>query len=89
MNPLSVYLMNGMVAIYGNGVISGHNGLRSTTSGFKFGTIYQIGELSLPFFVGNSVLFKEGDVKCRLVTPQNNHTYTLVEEARLVLTQIF
>jgi kynureninase len=85
MSALSVYLAPSHVAIYGLGVSQGNSGIFSNTSGFKFGTIYQIGELVGSWQVGNSVLFKTTDVKCRLVT-QNNLTYTIIEEARLVLT---
>jgi hypothetical protein len=88
MPALPVYLMDGIVAIYGSGVASGMSGLRASTSGWKFGTVYQIGQMQQGTAVGSSVLFKEGDIKCRLVT-QNNLTYTLVEEARLVLTERF
>jgi hypothetical protein len=90
MPALPVYMLDGYVAIYGIGTATGVNGLRSAISGFKFGTIYQMGQLSYPFEIGNSVLFRESasGKECRLVTT-NNLTFTIVEEARLVIQERF
>ncbi len=87
MAALPVYLGLGMVAVYGAGIGTSMSGIRPTQLGqsFKFGTIYQIN--SAPGFMeGNPVMFREEDVVCRLAI--GNLTYTLVEGARLVLTDI-
>lgn len=77
-----------MVAIYGAGIANSMSGIKPTGVGeqFRFGTIYQLNSVN-DFQVGNSVMFIEKDVICRLATV-NNLTYTLVEAARLVLTDI-
>lgn len=85
--PLPVYLGLGMVAIYGGGIQQSMSGITPTLKGqqFKFGTIYQINTVS-GFQIGNSVMFRESDVQCRLAI--DVLTYTVVEAARLVLTDI-
>jgi hypothetical protein len=85
---LPVYLNLGMVAVYGPGIQTSMSGIAPTLIGqaFKFGTIYQMNSVS-DFRVGDSVMFRESDVQCRLAT-QNNLTYTVLEAARLVLTDI-
>jgi hypothetical protein len=49
MPALPVYMLDGYVAIYGIGTTIGVNGVRSAISGFKFGTIYQMGTNELSF----------------------------------------
>jgi hypothetical protein len=85
---LPVYLGLGMVAVYGPGIQTAMSGLTPTLIGqsFKYGTIYQMNSVN-DFRVGDSVMFRESDVQCRLAT-QNNLTYTVLEAARLVLTDI-
>jgi hypothetical protein len=87
MPVLPVYLGLGLVAIYGGGIQQSMSGISPSQIGqqFKFGTIYQIN--SVDFQVGNSVMFNEQDVVCRLTT-QNNLVYTIIQGARLVLTDI-
>lgn len=85
--PLPVYLGLGLVAIYGGGIERSMSGVSPSQRGelFKFGTIYQLNSV-MGFEVGNPVMFKESDVQCRLAI--DVLTYTIIEGARLVLTDI-
>ncbi len=88
MSALPVYLGLGQVAIYGAGIHTSMSGIKPSAIGFdfRFGTIYQMNSVD-GFAQWDSVMFKESDVICRLATV-NNLTYTLIEAARLVLTDI-
>lgn len=82
---LPVYLGLGMVSIYGSGTTQSINGITVTPNRFKFGTIYQISDTITNNIVGDYVMFKEDDVKCRLAV--GGVTYTIIEGARLVITE--
>ena len=58
--------------------------MRSNISGVKFGTIYQIGEVSPFVNIGDVILFRESSVICRLAI--GVLTYTIINEEQIVLT---
>ena len=81
---IPVYLPYNIVSIYGIGSVVGVNSL-VPPAGAWWGVIDQVSQYGIEWAkVGDSVLFKEEDVQCRLAYPPNNASYTLVPEIRLV-----
>jgi hypothetical protein len=83
---LPIYLGLGMVSIYGAGVTTSRHGYRMTPNQFKFGTIYQIADDITNNYVGDRVMFKEADVKFRLLVA-GGPQYTFVEGGKLIITE--
>ena len=81
-----IYLGLGLVSIYGSGTTISMHGYTVTPNRYKFGTIYQIADNITNNFVGDRVMFKEDDVKCRILTTAGLQ-YTFVEGAKLVITE--
>lgn len=83
---LPAYLGQGLFSIYGLGNPVGITGLVAPT-GFLFGAVYNAwnGNSELAA-AGDSVMFKETDVVCRLAW--ENGIYTLVETEKIKLTEI-
>jgi hypothetical protein len=87
MQTLPAYLPYGVIAVYGYGTMQGVQGIIPPAQGSVdyalFGTVYQISQHEVYFCgVGDSVLFKNSDVICRLATV--DASFTLVEDAKLV-----
>jgi len=86
-SSLPFYLFPGHVAIYGKGTIQGNYGAGGaipTEQVFLFGYIYATGG-DVFSQIGDSVLFKQGTQLCTLLV--NNWPYTIIEEARLAITE--
>jgi hypothetical protein len=80
---LPLVLAYGYVAVYGRGTNTGDQNFPAA-AGWKFGEITdQAPDLS--GLIGNSVMFKESEVRC--VISYQNYPYTITEEAKLVLTE--
>lgn len=82
---LPASLGEGVVAVYGNGVNIGMANMIPQRGNVKFGTIYQVGDVTPRTRIYDSVMFREQDVICRLAW--DTQIYTIVEEAKLVLTE--
>ena len=87
LGALPVYMGLQFVSIYGFGTTTSLNSIVVTPNQFKFGTIYQIGNNSQIWHVGDRAMFKESDVTCRLA--YRGVPYTIVEEAKLVLSEYY
>jgi hypothetical protein len=84
MAAIPFYLQQGYCLIYGSGSLVGTSGLQAQDTTWKFGMIQDINYLAVPiyqFHIGDSVLFKETDVRVRLAW--DNYPYTEVETAKL------
>jgi len=84
---LPVFLPYNIVSIYGIGSSTGGSGIVPPT-GYLFGNIDQVSQYDIVWAkVGDSVLFKDEDIQCRLAYPPDNTSYTLVEEVKLVVKE--
>ena len=80
---IPAYLPYGIVSIYGIGSKDGVSGIVPPEGAF-FGNVDQVSQYGIAWVkVGDSVLFYENDVQCRLAYA--NARYTLVQEAKLVI----
>ncbi len=81
----------GTVAVYGIGNVRGMGGFIPNNTKYRFATIYAIGNIyDVDWQVGNSVMFRINEVEnteCRLAI-DNRVTFTVLEQARLVLKEI-
>jgi hypothetical protein len=85
MAGLPIYLQAGTVSIYGLGDYVGVSDITPADQQvFRIGTVYQSWDNSS--IVGQSVMFREADVTCRLAF--NDYPYTVVHQAKLVATEI-
>jgi len=56
--------------------------------GAWIGVVDQISQYGIEWAkVGDSVMFKEVDVECRLAYPPDNTSYTLVPEVKLIIKE--
>ena len=83
-DSLPLVLAYGYVAVYGNGVSPGIQGFPAA-SGWKFGEIVQVSPGLPTSLEGDSVMFKETEVRCRI--SYLNYPYTIVEQAKIVFTE--
>lgn len=82
---LPVYLPYNIVSIYGIGSLDSGSGI-TINDPLRFGTIDMVSQYGIQWAqVGDSVLFKETDVECRLVYANSPHT--IIPEAKLVLKE--
>lgn len=78
----------GTVAVYGSGITRGQAGFIPNDTKYRFATIYSIGNVyDVSFGVGDSVMWKNVEPECRVVT-SNRLTFTIIEQARLVLKEV-
>lgn len=78
----------GTVAVYGSGITRGQAGFVPNNTKYLFATIYEIGNIyDVDFQVGDSVMWKTVDPECRVVT-SNRLTFTILDQARLVLKEV-
>ncbi len=83
---IPAYLPYGIVSIYGIGSLTGSTGMVIDNS-LRFGTIEQVSQYQIYWAqVGDSVLFKEADVECRLA--YDNSAHTIIPEVKLVLREV-
>lgn len=84
---LPIYLQPGEVLIYGAGLATASiQGVEADNNIFKWGIIQQVWNYgNINAMIGDSVMFNDNDVICRLI--YNNYPYTLIEQARLVITE--
>lgn len=89
MMPIPFTLPYGYVAVYGTGIARGMAGFIPNNTNYVFGTIYAIGNAyDVDFQVGNSVMWQTtGRSEVRLAI-DNRVTFTVIEQARLVLKEI-
>lgn len=82
--PLPIYLFPGQLAIYGPGSTSGISGVVPKDTSMIFGYVYATGgsTLAIP---GDSVLFKNTEILCRLAI--SNWPYMIVQNDKLILTE--
>jgi len=80
-----IILPVGFILVYGLGVEQSQSGITPENTVFKFGSVYQIWDGGEVFvYGGDSVMFKESDVTCRLaIGTDPNNVYTMIP-ARLV-----
>jgi len=83
--PLPFNLPVGLVSIYGVGTITGQTGIIAP-EGFEFGVVDQVYSGSVVDVYGKSVMFRQSDKVCTVT--YNDWPYVLVEQARLVSTEI-
>lgn len=83
-DSLPFVLAYGFVAVYGNGATPGIQGFPAA-SGWKFGEIVQVSPGLPTTLEGDSVMFKDSEVRCRI--SYQNYPYTIVEQAKVVLTE--
>lgn len=83
-NDLPFVLAYGYVAVYGNGGSPGVQGFPAA-SGWRFGEIVQVSPGLPTSLEGDSVMFKETEVRCRI--SYQNYPYTIVEQVKIVLTE--
>lgn len=82
-----MYIPVSWASIYGIGSQTGISGLVPDNTNFRFGMIYGLGNGDgVDVKVGDSVMFNENDVVCRLAW--NNWPYTMIERARLAGVEI-
>lgn len=82
---LPVYLPYNIVSIYGIGSLTGVSGIEIADP-LRFGVIDDVSQYGIQWAqIGDSVLFKETDVECRLVYANSAHT--IIPEAKLVLKE--
>jgi len=82
-----ILLPYGSIAVYGNGLSMGISGLQTDTTTNVFATIYFIGQGMDSAVVGNSILFKQSDVVCRLVW--DNGIYPIIPSDKILGTEVF
>lgn len=80
-----MYLPAGWASLYGIGSEVGFSGLVPDNTKFKFASIYSLGDGDGLAQVGDSVMFNEEDVICRLAW--NNYPYTMIQQAKLAGTE--
>lgn len=81
---LPAFLPYGIVSIYGIGSAEGLNGIVPPPEHW-WGVIDQVSQYEIYWAqVGDSVLFPESGVVCRLAYPTENAIFTLVPEVKLV-----
>lgn len=81
---LPVYLPYNIVSIYGIGSVVGQSGIVQP-EGFLWGNVDAVSQYGIEWAQpGDSVLFPEDGVVCRLAYPPENTRFTLVPEVRLV-----
>lgn len=86
---LPAFLPYGIVSIYGIGSVDGQAGIIQPvppdTNPMLWGTIDAVSQYEIEWAKpGDSVLFPELGVVCRLNYPPDNTAYTLVPEVKLV-----
>lgn len=87
MANLPIYLQPGLVAIYGSGSATGISGIQAGNVALKFGVVHQVWNYgNLNANVGDSVMWNNNDKICEI--RYLNWPYTIIEEAKLVLTEI-
>ena len=85
---LPIFLPYGIVSIYGIGSSTGTTGIVPPT-GYLFGNIDAVSQYDIQWAApGQSVLFPDAEVECRLAYPTDNTSYTLIAEAKLVCYEI-
>jgi hypothetical protein len=85
--PLPFNLPVGMVAVYGAGYNDTSPFGITMPSNFKYGTVYHIWSGGTAYMATNDIImFREEDVRDRVVIASNNNTYTIVP-ARLATKQ--
>lgn len=86
---LPIYLQPDQVLIYGAGMQVSLTGIVPSGTNFKFGVIQQVWNYgNINAQIGDSVMFNEKDVICRLaINSSNNWPYTLIEQGKIILTE--
>lgn len=78
----------GTVAVYGVGNVQGMARFVPNDTKYRFATIYAIGNIyDVSFHIGDSVMWKNTEPECRLAI-DNRVTFTILEQARLVLKEV-
>ena len=81
---LPIFLPYNIVSIYGIGSGIGLSGI-AQPEGYLWGDIDAVSQYEIVWASpGDSVLFKDADVQCRLAYSPDNTSYTLIAEAKLV-----
>ena len=81
---LPIYLPYNIVSIYGIGTNIGVSGI-TQPQGYLWGNVETVSQYGIVWAApGDSVLFKDSDVECRLAYPTDNTSYTLIAEVKLV-----
>jgi hypothetical protein len=81
---LPIFLPYNLVSIYGIGSEIGLSGI-TQPPGYLWGNVDAISQYGIEWAEpGDSVLFKNQDVQCRLAYPTDNTSYTLIAEVKLV-----
>lgn len=84
MYPATLY--PGLVSIYGKGSATGTNGIVATKEIFLFGVVDKTwGGMGEGVIVGQSVLFADGDVTCRV--KYDNTIFTIIPENKIILIE--
>lgn len=86
---IPAFLPYGLVSIYGAGLSEGVTGMipPGPPTAFLFGVIEQVSQYDIVWAqVGDSVLFPDAEVQCRLA--YDNSPHTIIEEAKLILREI-
>lgn len=82
---LPTFLPYGIVSIYGIGSSTGGGDI-VPPAGFLFGRIDQVSQYNIVWAkVNDDVLFRDSEIECRVAYPPDNTSYTLVQEAKLVI----
>ena len=85
---LPIFLPYNIVSIYGIGSSIGVTEI-VPPPGFLFGTIDAVSQYDIQWAQpGQSVLFPEAEIICRLAYNPDNTSYTLVPEVKLVCREI-
>lgn len=82
---LPTYLAQGYFSVYGIGSNIGSSNDIVAPSGFLFGAIEAINESTSNNAIGDSVLFKESDVVCKLTW--DNAIHQIVPIDKIILTE--
>lgn len=82
--PASLY--PGLVSIYGKGSLSGTSTMQPTNETFLFGVVDKTwGGMGEGVTVGQSVLFANEDVTCRI--KYDNTIFTIIPENKIILIE--
>ncbi len=82
-----VYLQPGYVLVYGGGNPTGIQEITTDNVNMVFGLINKVWNYgNINAQIGDSVMWNKNDAAC--VLTYDNFRYTLIEQARLVLTEI-
>lgn len=85
---LPAFLPYGIVSIYGIGSSMGTTDI-VPPPGYLFGNIDAVSQYGIQWASpGQSVLFPDAEIECRLAYAPDNTIYTLIEEAKLVCREI-